>query len=97
MEQIPAVVRVLLMVLIIPTFAWLGAVLTGERGCLRGFVIRRFRLLVVVIVVGNLAASEIGRHSDSLAYLLFRLLMMAAASMMFMPVVRRAERQTENA
>lgn len=74
-------------------FAWLGAVLTREDRPLGRFVARRFRFLVIGAVAVHLATgfweeTALTEFLNSAATLLL--------AMMFVPMLRRLQRKTEN-
>ena len=95
MDQIPAVMRTVAVVLWLPMAAWLGAVLCRPGGRLHGFVARRFRWLVFAVAGGNLLVVEFGQALGEPLYGVVRVVMMTLAAMLFMPVVWRAEAFTK--
>ena len=73
--------------------AWLGAVLTREGRPLGRLVERRFRVIVISLVVAHLACG----YFDHFAWVdAVDAVLMILLAMMFMPMLRRLQKSTEN-
>ena len=95
-ENYNAVAMVVFLVVSLPFAAWLGAKLMREGGPLHALASRHFRVSIVVVAIGCLAASSFNRNSDLMVADVLHFGMALLAAMMFMPVVWRAQKQTEN-
>ena len=79
-----------------PLFVWLGAVLTREGRPLAQFVFRKFRPLVIGLVVANVVFGQFDPGKGFTWATAGFLLSVYLLAMLFLPMLRRLQRSTEN-
>lgn len=87
-------IRLVVCLMAIPVLVWWGGRLTRPGGALAPVMERWSTLVILVIAGGNIAVTEWSKQSDAEIVTVMRIIMAAMAVMMFMPILKLAERRT---